>query len=305
MNNNLLSWLVFFVLLMTGSAASSESSRIIVELEAPRAYGYSLGDKITLKTHIKTPLFYQLETGFLPNPGPLNDWLKLDSVELLDAQSGFDYALALTYQVFKSVDSATELTIPALPIRFSHTGTSETEHIPAWTFGYSPLLPKSKADAQIQPEPELSAVLISPDQHALRLTLLWTCAAIILLYIVWFYGKIPFLERYSGAFGQACRDLKKLKKLPPSQETSQKAMQCFHRALNQLAGETVFAAQLPEFFNRFPQFKPLQDRTGIFFQASERLFFSSHPDTKTMIAVEKIEELCLLYRKLERSRRWI
>ena len=305
MNNNLLSWLVFFVLLMTGSIARSESSAVVVELETPRAYGYSLGDKITLKAHIKTPLFYQLETGFLPNPGSLTDWLRLDSVELLDAQSGFDYAMAITYQVFKSVDAATELTIPALPIRFSHTGTSETANIPAWTFGYSPLLPKSKPEAQIQPEPELSAVPISPDKHALKLTVLWTCAALILLYIAWFYGKIPFLERYSGAFGQACRDLKKLKKLPPSQETSQKAMQCFHRALNQLAGETVFAAQLPEFFSRFPQFKSLEDRTGIFFQASERLFFSGLPETRTMIAVEKIEELCLLYRKLERSGRWI
>lgn len=305
MNNNLLSWLICFVLLMTRGIARAESSTVVVELETPRAYGYSLGDKITLKAHIKTPLFYKLETGFLPSPGPLNDWLKLDSVALSNAQSGFDYALVMTYQVFKSVDAATELTIPALPIRFSHTGTSETETIPAWTFGYNPLLPKSKPEAEIQPEPELSAAPISPDKHTLRLTLLWTCAALILIYIAWFYGKIPFLERYSGAFGQACRDLKKLSKLPPSHETSQKATQCFHRALNQLAGETVFAGQLSDFFNRFPQFKSLEDRTGIFFQASERLFFSGHPDTKTMIAVEKIEELCLLYRKLERSGRWL
>ena len=137
-----------------------------------------------------------------------------------------------------------------------------------------------------------------------KLSYLITAISVLVLYIVWFYGKIPFLERYSGAFGKACRTLKRLKQQAPSQETRLKALQCFHHALNELAGETVLAAQLPTFFQQFPTFAPLREKTENLFEVSQQVFFSGNDETQASFSIEQIESLCLRYRKLERSFRW-
>ena len=77
-----------------------------------------------------------------------------------------------------------------------------------------------------------------------------------------------------------------------------------NHALNELAGETVFAGQLPAFFQRFPKFAPLQEKTEDFFKISQQLFFTKSTETVASISIEQIESLCLLYRKLERGSRW-
>lgn len=285
---------------MTANAANIE-----IELDSPRNYGYSLGDKITLTAHIGVPLFYTLESGFLPAPGSVNEWLRLDSIESIPNKSGKDYSLAITYQVFKSVRATEELTIPPLPIRFMHRGNPETATLPPWTFSYHPLIPINKADRDIEPEPEVPPRLIDATSHHRALTYLLGVSSIILLYIVWFYGKIPFLERYSGSFGKACRELKKLKKLPQSKAVTLQALQCFHHALNELAGETLFAGQLPDFFQSHPKFLTLREKTEALFAISQQLFFAEAASELPAISPAQIEKLCLLYRKLERSGRWI
>ena len=293
---------VLFFLLWFSGIGQAATGPVGIELETPRDFGYSLGDKVTLIAHISLPLFYTLETGFLPKPGPVNEWLQLESARLVEAKADDDYTLAVTYQIFKSVPATTELTLPALPLHFKHQGRSLTENMPAWTFSYHPLIPKSKTDAQIEPEAETLPTLMFTGESSRKLTFLVTLISMLLFYIIWFYGKVPFLERYSGAFGKACKTLKQLKKQAPSPETRRKALQCFHRALNELAGETVFADRLPAFFGRFPKYIPLQEKTEAFFRISQNLFFTGNADTEAL-TVEQIESLCLLYRKLERSSR--
>lgn len=305
MNNKYFAHFYLWLLLYLSGAMSASAANIQIELESPRNYGYSLGDKITQMAHIKTPLFYKLESGFLPAPGPVNEWLRLDSIESIQNKPGKDYSLAITYQVFKSVRATEELTIPPLPIRFMHRGTPEIETLPPWTFSYHPLIPKNKADRDIEPEPETPPRLIDATQHRRALTYLLGALSLVLFYIVWFYGKIPFLERYSGTFGKACRELKKLKKLPQSNSVTLQALQCFHHALNEMAGETLFAGQLPDFFQRHPKFLPLQERTEALFAISQQLFFAEAGSESPAISPAQVEQLCLLYRKFERSGRWI
>ncbi|GAB4255925.1 MAG: hypothetical protein Kow0065_04340 [Methylomicrobium sp.] len=302
MNNKRFGPILLSILLFADSALAAKTGPVSIELDTPRAFGYSLGDTITLTAQIKVPLFYTLETGFLPQPGPVNEWLTIHTIEPITPAADKDYALAVTYQVFKSVRTTEELTIPPLPIRFLHRGETETESIPAWTFSYNPLIPATKADNRIAPEPELAPRPIDTNRHADNLSYLLSAIAALTLYIVWFYGKIPFLERYSGAFGVACRELRRLKKQPTSKENTLQALQCFHRALNEVAGETVFASELPAFFQREPKFRPLQEKTEALFDISQRWFFT---DESPPIERAHIENLCRLYRKLERSPRWI
>lgn len=305
MNNNHFAHFYLWLLLYLSGAMTTSEANIEIELDTPRNYGYSLGDKITLTAHIGVPLFYKLESGFLPTRGPVNEWLKLDSIESIPKKPGKDYSLAITYQIFKSVRATEELTIPPLPIRFIHRGKPEIETLPPWTFSYHPLIPKNKADHDIEPEPETPPRLIDTSLHSRTLTYLLGASSLVLFYIVWFYGKIPFLEHYSGSFGKACRELKKLKKLPQSKAVTLQALQCFHHALNELAGETLFAGQLPGFFQRYPKFLPLRERTEALFAISQQLFFADAASELPAISPAQVEKLCLLYRKLERSGRWI
>ncbi|MGR9115278.1 MAG: hypothetical protein ACU85E_05895 [Gammaproteobacteria bacterium] len=276
-----------------------------IKLQTPRNYGYSLGDQITLIAQISTPLFYSLETGFLPKPGPVTDWLQLISIAPIDASSDQDYALAITYQVFKSVPVPTDLTLPPLPLRFKHQGKSLIQMLPPWSFSYNPLIPKNKNENQIEPEPEIPPMPLTTHDSVKKLAYLVAAISGLLFYIIWFYGKAPFLERYSGAFGKACRTLKHLKKQPPSEVNRLKALQCFHHALNELAGETVFIEQLPAFYRRLPKYAPLQQKTEEFFKISQRLFFTENAEGSASISLDQIEALCLHYRKLERSSRWL
>ncbi len=305
MNNKHFAHFCLLLTLYLSGAMTAIGANIEIELDTPRNYGYSLGDKITLTAHIGVPLFYKLESGFLPAPGPINEWLKLVSIESIPLKPDKDYSLAVTYQVFKIVRATEELTIPPLPIRFMHRGKPETVTLPAWTFSYHPLIPANKADSSIEPEPESPPQLINSTSHNRALTYLLGVSSILLFYIVWFYGKIPFLERYSGSFGKACRELKKLKKLPHSRAVTLQALQCFHHALNELAGETLFAAQLSAFFQRHPSFQPLQEKTEALFVISQELFFAEVGSEPPAIGPAQIEKLCLLYRKFERSGRWI
>lgn len=305
MNNKRFAHFILGLLLYFSAALSANATGITIELDTPRNFGYSLGDKITLTAHIDVPLFYTLETGFLPSPGPVTEWLRLTSIESIPPKPGKDYALAITYQVFKSVRATEELTIPPLPIRFMHRGKPESGSLPAWTFSYNPLIPASKADSLIEAEPESPPRLIGDETHSRRLTYLLAGLLLVVVYIVWFYGKIPFLERYSGAFGTSCKKIKKLKKLPPSNSVTREALQCFHHALNELAGETVFAAQLPDFFARYPKFSPLQKQTEALFAVSQQVFFGEAAGEIPEIGAEHIEKLCLLFRKFERRGRWI
>lgn len=305
MNNKRLSRSLLSALLINLYTVGAPAGPVSIELSAPRSFGYSLGDKITLTVQIKVPLFYTLETGFLPKPGPVNEWLNIDTIESIQANPDKDYALAITYQVFKSVRATEDLTIPAFPLRFMHRGEAETESVPPWTFSYNPLIPKNKADNEIIPEPELPPRTIDTSRQGRTLSYLLTAGGALLLYIIWFYGKIPFLERYSGAFGIACRELKRLKKQPESRNVTLQALQCFHHAINNLAGETVFANQLPEFFQRHPKFQPLRQKTEALFKISQQLFFAADTVEQPRVTPSQIENLCLLYRKLERSSRWL
>lgn len=305
MNPKFLQLICILLCLISSNASFAGTGPIQIDLITPHRYGYSLGDKITLTAQIKTALFYRLEIGFLPKPGPLNGWLELSAITDAQPAAGYDYALTITYQLFKSVPNPTELTLPPMPLHFKHQSESLIENVPAWTFSYTPLIPKSIADADLEPEPEMPPELLDNGALSVRLAYLLAAISVLSFYIVWFYGKAPFLERYSGAFGKACRTLKFLKKQPPAQQINLKAMQCFHHALNELAGETLFTQQLADFFDRHPKYASLQAPTEAFFKTSDKLFFNANAESSAAPDIIEIERLCLLYRKLERSSRWL
>ncbi len=287
----------------TGSAVA-ETPAIRIELQGPRNFGYSLGDEITLTALIETPMFYRLESGFLPQPGAVNNWLELKSIFLDEAPAGHDYKITLIYQIFKQARETTQLTIPALPLRFHYAGENLEQSVPAWRFTYHPLLSAKTAVEQQPIQPLLPAIPLQ-DKHSRKIQGLLLALGGLLAYMLWFYGKLPYLERYSGPFGRACKALKKILRLPDSEQNYLSALMQFHKALNETAGETVFYAQLPAFFQRFPAFQPLQQQTEQLFNISRQLFFTDSTTPAAALSLKQIERLCQLYRKIERGAKWI
>lgn len=306
MNSNLFNSILFLAALLLGIGASrAESVPVKIDLQASRNYGYSMGDEIELTALIKTQNFYSLEEGSLPQPAPINSWLVLRSAQLEDAPSGYDYQLKLIYQIFKDVRKSQQQTIPALPLRFSRAGKNLTVEIPAWEFTYHPLLPEQTPNERLQIQPELFPEKLDPGKHSRNVRFLIFFLIAVCFYIAWFYGKIPFLERYSGPFGLASRKLKKLSSQKFSEQGYREALKYFHNALNDTCGKTVFLEQLPEFFETHPAYQPVRKQTEEVFRISRQLFFVDAPVAGDQNSIKQIEALCLLYRKIERGSKWI
>ncbi|MGR9072193.1 MAG: hypothetical protein ACU833_03900 [Gammaproteobacteria bacterium] len=297
--------IAIFYLFAAFGAAQAAPSPVVVTLKEQRDYGYTLGDIVTLTIDIEAPYYYQLEKSFLPEPGPVTSWLELKSIRIDDSIEAADYRLIIAYQVFKSVSKTTRLTIPPMPIRFRVGTGSATAETPEWTFTYHPLISPETPDDRVLIQKELKAPRLDEKAPIRNAFYLLAAAALTLAYIAWVYGKIPFLERYAGAFGRACSELDKIAKQPYSDARYRKALQCFHRALNETSGETVFSERLSAFFDEFPAYAPVRSQTEKLFSISGDVFFADHPVEPEKMPLDEIRALCRLCRKIERGARWV
>jgi mxaA protein len=290
-------------LLSLNSFAENESP-ITIELANQRDYGYSLGDEIVSKALINTTFGYQLEQASIPKPGPINSWLVLTRSKLEEDSNGYDYQLRLYYQAFKSVKQNTPLAIPAVELRFDSPLKSANASIPAWNFTYNPLIPGTTPDNQVNIQSPLKPEYLKTASHYRVIIWLILFTLLLSLYLAWIYDKLPFLRRYSGPFGRGCKTLAQLGVNPDSKASNREALLCFHRAMNECAGKTVFTENLTHFFQENPQFSEAKLQTEKLFNYSRQLFFSQSVTQTRVVTTEKILSLCQLYRKIERGSRW-
>ncbi len=277
---------------------------IQIETQAARNFGYTLGDRFKLTAYIDTPLFYSLETGYLPKPGQITHWLELTKLNVDTDIKQHDYVLEFTFQVFRQTRETSSLSIPAIPLRFRYAGETINTAIPAWSFNYSPLLPEVGNIATLPIQPLLPVKPLK-QIHGERIFYLLFTLILICLYLLWFYGKLPFLERYNGPFGKACKIIKPQLNRSETEAVYQQILICFHHALDETAGETVLLAKLKLFFKQYPQFQPLQSDTEQLMAYSQQWFFDPHAAKTQRWPVEDILLLCNRYRKIERSGRWL
>ena len=294
---------IILFLLSLNSFAENQSS-ITIELANQRNYGYNLGDEIVSTALINTSFGYQLEQTSIPKPGPINSWLALTKTQLDEDSNGFDYQLHLYYQVFKSVKQSSQLTIPAVELRFDSPLKSVKASIPAWNFTFNPLIPGATPDNQVNIQAPLKPEYLETASHYPILFWLILYALLLSLYLAWIYDKLPFLQRYSGPFGRSCKTLAQLSAKTDSKASNREALLCFHRAMNDCAGKTVFSENLTYFFQEHPQFSEAKLQTEKLFNYSRQLFFTQSISQATVVTTEQVLSLCQLYRKIERGSRW-
>lgn len=295
---------VIALLLFSVNLFAENESPITIELENQRNYGYSLGDEIAITTLINTSFGYQLELTSIPKLGPINSWLTLTRTQLEEDSNGYDYQLHLYYQVFKSVKQSTQLAIPAVELRFDSPLKSASVSIPAWNFTYNPLIPGTTPDNQVNIQSPLKPEYLATASYYPVIFWLILFTLLLSLYLAWIYDKLPFFRRYSGPFARSCQTLTQLGAKPDSKTGNREALLCFHQAINERAGKTVFSENLTDFFQEYPQFSEAKLQTEKLFNYSRQLFFSQSGTQAKAVTTEQVLSLCQLYRKIERGSRW-
>lgn len=275
-----------------------------LSLSAPRPYGYVIGELVTQTISVDVQYDYKLRVDFLPNPGPLSDWLELKNIAISEQTEGAinRYRIAVTYQLFKATKKSVDETIAGLRLRFSNGRHEVKATAPDWRFSYSPLIPADIQDAEVQIRPEFKPKPIPLDGPIGTLALLLTGVSVLSIYLAWQHGFLPFSAKRYGPFGNACRELKRLRKMPRDMATYQTGLRIVHRAINESAGNTVFGERIDQLYRVNPAFVELREQLERFFKISQDVFFANAMSNKTH-SLQWLENLCKQHRAIEAKRR--
>lgn len=266
-------------------------------LETPRPFGYQIGDTVPMRILVQTRPGVQLQSASLPKPGPLNRWLNLRRIELVEA--GADaYRIDLEYQVFYAPLEVKALTIPGFALRFSQYGQTVEESVPPWQFTLAPLrelIARQDVDGEYL-RPDQPPALLSTAGVRTNLVLALMAAAVLGLKLARQYGYLPWFARRSP-FKTA---EKRLRRLAPAELGA--GLAALHSAFNATYGAPVFGHRLPDFLRAHPEFGQIQSELVWFFDYSNRFFFAGQPDLAGADC-ERLQKLCGWCRAIERGSR--
>lgn len=268
------------------------------ELQAPKPYGYIIGDEIYHRIVIETRQQLALIPGSIPATGEKNRWLTLKAAKFssqVNDESNL-IQLDLTYQVFYAPLEVKMLKIPGFNLQFQQNGNKVEQPVPDWYFTLSPLheVAIRKEDGRIYLRPDAQPDMIDTTAIKHRQLLDFVILAISGAYLAYWYGLFPWNKRRS-LFKQAYRQLSGL-----SRQEAGQALMVIHQALNECYRKALFHHKLADFYRQQPEFKPFSDQINWFFAFSDRYFFSERKYCTDQEFLE-LKAFCLLCRKIERG----
>lgn len=275
-----------------------------VDLYAPRAFGYLIGDTITLEAVVTLDAGWRLDESALPRPRPVTYWLDLKRLDVKPetASDGAPrYRLTLTYQTFYSPLEPRALDIPAVPLAARDGDARQTLTIPAWTFVSSPLreLVASQRGNPMALQPDIRPRPYPLAGDARLAAVAAAMAAASLLAFAAASGWGPFAGRHRP-FATALRHMRRLPDLD-AQLGYEDALQLLHRAFDDAAGYRLFGEDLPAFLAARPALTGEAEAIDRFFTASRLAFFGDAPETA--MALLPPEALIDLARRLAATER--
>lgn len=238
-----------------------------------RDSGYLLGDLLDEHVDITLPDGYRLDADSLPLPGRVAPWLEVRRAIVDPERHGGHENMTVTYQIFAEVEQATRVPIPAFKLRLRSNAGPQSVVVPEKSFLLSPALPASLSDEDRelkpspppQPLPRTGVVLALAASLAVALS----CS----VWLLWVHDRLPFLPRSPGPFARLWRRWRRRGRrgLPADQQAA--LLRDWHSALNETAGETVYASTLPRLFARAPFLAPLRARVEGAFWRSWQSFY--------------------------------
>lgn len=289
-------WMIVFILIGIRPAVAAIDA---VNIYEPRTFGYFIGDMLERDVQVVTSGNTELFTAALPRPGPLTYWLDLVSIDHTEREADGRriYDIKLKYQIFYSAIEATELDIPAFPLKFKNptsvapdeTAPNDSEEaakkysasVPALRLTLSPLRNLVLNDLMPEKTKELSDVLrpnvqaheipVASKEKMLAFSGLALLGCGLLLF--WHYAIWPFKKRAGRPFTQADRQIRDLLPYGVGDASYREALLILHRAFDEAAGHRLFAEDASAFTREHPRFEGLAPRLKAFFESSRLYFF--------------------------------
>ena len=288
-------------LLLVGAAGSAVAAPEVLRAfsDPPRAFGYSVGDRVSRHVRLEVPAGLTLDEDSLPRAGSRGRALELRRVVLSRSLRGVPESLQLDYQVFLAPREVRVLEMPVIELRFAGTPRAQTLRIDAWPVTVGPLAPvdASPREGLGDMRPDRAPPALDTSAMRTRLTIALAVSALLLGYLAQVYLVMPWSAQRRRPFGRAYAALRAL---PAQADAGQRraAFERLHAALNESAGEVLFAPGLDRFLERHPRFATLRADLERFFADSRAEFFGAGGvggDTRWLVG------LCRRCRDLERG----
>ncbi len=254
-----------------------------------RDSGYTVGDRITRVVTLEIKKPYKLLDTSLPIVGYEKRYQgQVIGIELRDIKKAAEdkadstvHTLHLTYQIFTRNVVAKPAALPPEFVKIQHGKEIYSFRIPSWNFRISPIAVFGEVKLETDMSPLRGPVLKNSDRENLIFKLALAVLALSALGLLYIFGAHAWLPRMGGPFARACRDLRKLKKLPANDETLKLALTRVHQAFNLSSGNSVFSNNLDDLLAQKPVFSSMRNDIEHFFELSSMAFFEQQHATQT------------------------
>jgi mxaA protein len=249
-----------------------------LDVETPRAYGYSIGDIITHTVRLELGSGYALDPEALPVAHRLDRWLELRAPALRRRADGVD--VLLTYQLINAPAVATRLTVPRQTLQIVGNGRTLPVFVPEWSFVAAPLVPEEQrgAAARFNLRPERMPPERPLAGELWRLGLLLAAFLLVLGVLAWLHFGLPWRARRARPFAQAIRRLERMTDRAWDEAAVREALSIVHTALDGVAGHTVLGSNADALFRARPALERVRPALESFLAGSRTTLFDPGVD---------------------------
>jgi mxaA protein len=295
MKNILLKCIALGSLALFASAAVAQAAdaRVLRITNPQQSIGIHIGDVLSRRIEIEVSPPYQISNNALPLKGSIQNGIELADMAIHAEQQNNHtlYTIELRYQVFANAPTPVVLQLPAESIALTGGPKAAFIQIPVWRFWFSPLVAANIRTAKDSLQPQFKPALVDSSQDQARLAAFLGLAIVGLFGLIYVNADGRWLPFMNGAFAQAHRGLRKLRK-NKSQKTQ--ALFCMHQAFNKIHGATLFAGDIASFVAAHPEFSRARAEIESFFERSGKALFAEQNDGGEAL----VDDLIALSRRL-------
>jgi uncharacterized membrane protein len=241
-----------------------------------RETDYTLGSIARQHISVHVPPGFELDASSLPAPAQ-NEAIELREAHWTHTDSKNErlIQLVIAWQIFVAGDTVKTLPLKNLHLQFKREQQRLTLDVPADKVIVSSLLParidaehvKLYADAPLPQWPL--------DRQLWQLAGWLSVLAAGMVYFAWYLGWIQLPQEKRMPFRQAWRAIRRFR--PDHDQARRQAMRLISRALDQFAGYTVTAENLPRLLASQSALTPYRDQLLDFYRQLEQTFFAGQP----------------------------
>lgn len=279
-----------------------------VRMTEPRPFGYFLGDLVARTAEFDGPPGEEFAQASLPQPGPVNYWLELRSIDVRSQPSGdgMHHTLRLVYQVFYAPIDPKKVVIPQRAVQLWRGETTRSVTIPSFTLVMSPIREifpeKSGETAATFLRPDAPAALVATGHLRSALAASLASSLILLAMLSHQLAWWPFGHRAHRPFTRAARIVASLLRASATADAYRSALISIHRAFDETAGRRLLPADADAYFEHHPEHAPSRSGIERFFEASRLVFFADDVQAgQDLVPPNELKALAMALAREERA----